>query len=81
VSEELDKHIKMFPSDFDNTSIARQLREANVPVQLYADIRDRLWLQLNDERDRRIELSIAISNLQYTLSTAINELKIDLSGK
>lgn len=81
MSEELDKHIKMFPSDFDNTSIARQLREANVPVQLYADIRDRLWLQLNDERDRRIELSIAISNLQYTLSTAINELKIDLSGK
>lgn len=46
MSEELKKHIEFFPSNFDTTSIAQQLVAANVPVMLYADVRDHLWGEL-----------------------------------
>jgi hypothetical protein len=46
MNEELRKHIEVFPSNFDTTDIAQQLRTADVPVQLYADVRDKLWGRL-----------------------------------
>ena len=44
-NNELERHITMFPSKFDGTSIACQLRKINAPTMLYADVRDLLWLK------------------------------------
>lgn len=46
MNEELESHIRNFPTDFDGTSVAHQLREAGVSVRLYAEVRDALWVPL-----------------------------------
>jgi hypothetical protein len=74
----LEDHIKLFPSDFDGTSIGQQLREAVVPVMLYADVRDRLWVPLREERARRSSIFMAVSNFQYAMTTAADELRTEL---
>ena len=50
--ELLEKHITMFPSRFDDTNIARQLREIGAPVLLYGDVRDRLWVTIKELRNK-----------------------------
>lgn len=47
---DLERHIGRFPSNFDDTSIASQLRAIPVSVGLYAEIRDALWIKLRHER-------------------------------
>jgi hypothetical protein len=44
--DNLKWHIEKFPSDFDLTSIAKQLVDDNVSVRTYADVRDILWRRL-----------------------------------
>ena len=52
-NNELERHIKMFPSKFDRTSIAMQLIKINAPTMLYADVRDLLWLKIQTLRNEK----------------------------
>lgn len=64
---ELEQHIERFPSKFDNTSIAGQLRAIDAPIMLYADVRDRLWIPLIKERKRSNEYPKAVNALMNEL--------------
>lgn len=64
---ELKRHIRRFPTVFDGTSIAQQLREAGIPVRLYAEIRDVLWLGLGKEREEVLKLRNALKEIRISL--------------
>lgn len=71
---ELEKHIESFPSGFDGTSIAQQLRDEGVPARLYAEIRDVLWLQKKDMAKSLKQLSKRFGAVKEELDEILEEL-------
>lgn len=57
---DLEQHIERFPSKFDTTCIAYDLRQEKVSVKMYSDVRDRLWQPLHSSRKEIMDLKMVI---------------------
>jgi hypothetical protein len=64
---ELERHIAQFPHEFDKTSIGLQLKFEKVSVQVYAEIRDALFIQLRDVRAELRETKKILRNIVHEL--------------
>jgi hypothetical protein len=75
MNAELKVHIAENPSSFNHTDIARQMQEIeDMTVRLYADVRDKMWTRLIDERTMlgkfKIASDLAIEILEEALEEA-----------
>lgn len=67
----LEEHIAQFPSSFDKTNIASQLREHAVNVKLYADIRDSLWKNYESVKERKAKLETFLLQIRNEIDDEI----------